>query len=128
MDTFLWLLIGHLLGEWLLQNDWMYFGQQRGPVTLPGLIRLAVYTLTVLGWLWLAGVAVADVMTWLAMGVMLFASHWLIDQTGLVPGWVRFYGQTDHPLAQVMVDQILHLLVLAGLSLYVSRQWIAVVI
>jgi hypothetical protein len=121
MDTFSWLLIGHLLGEWLLQNDWMYFGKQKGLMSLSALSHCAVYAsvivLLLVGFNLFGGHAGC----WLIIGLFLFSSHWVIEQTELVSGWLHFYGHRDSPLIRTMTDQILHLLVLALLSLYLAK-------
>ena len=43
MTMFSWLLLGHLLGDWLLQNDWMAQGKRQGFFTLAGLIHFTIY-------------------------------------------------------------------------------------
>lgn len=46
-------------------------------------------------------------------GPAVFLSHWLIDGTRLVNLWMRVSRQSDLETVRLMVDQTLHLLVLA---------------
>ena len=117
MDTFPWLALGHLVGDWLLQNDWMARGKRMGLLAWPGIVHYAIYTAVVMGALWLSGSQDRGSALYLAAGVVVFVSHWLIDAADLARGWMRLYRQTDREIVQVVVDQTLHLLVLAGLVL-----------
>ena len=121
MDTFSWLLIGHLLGEWLLQNDWMYFGKQKGRWSLSSFSHCAIYAAVIMLLLMILNLPSGYSGGLLLIGLVLFISHWVIDQTDLISGWLRFYGHQDSPLIRGMTDQILHLLVLALLSLYLTK-------
>ena len=117
VDTFLWLALGHLVGDWLLQNDWMARGKRISFFTWPGMVHYAIYTAVVMGVLWLSGSQGRGAALYLAVGAVVFVSHWLIDAADLARGWMRLYRQTDREAVRVMVDQTLHLLVLAGLVL-----------
>jgi len=55
MNTFAWLVVGHLMGDWVLQNDWMARGKKRRLLGGTGLVHAAGYALTVLGACWLSG-------------------------------------------------------------------------
>ena len=56
MNTFTWLLVGHLLGDWLLQNNWMAMGKKQGLFTLAGMVHFSIYTVIVIGVLWLSDI------------------------------------------------------------------------
>jgi hypothetical protein len=112
MNTFACLLMGHLLGDWLLQNDWMAKGKKQGLFTLAGTVHFAIYTATTISALWLSGVAEKNLMSYLILGVVMIASHWLLDATDVARQWMRFYRQSDLEIVRVMVDQTLHVLVL----------------
>jgi len=112
MNIFSWLLLGHLLGDWLLQNDWMARGKREGLFTLAGMAHFATYTAAILTALWLFNDREINLVTSLTTGVSVFVSHWLIDATDIVQRWMRFYGQSDGEMMRVMVDQTLHLLAL----------------
>ncbi len=112
MNTFTWLLIGHLVGDWILQNDWMARGKRAGLLTLPGAVHVAICTVTTMGALWLSGVPKS--LTWyLGAGMAILVSHWLIDSGNGAGWWARLYRQSRLESVRIGVDQSLHLLVLA---------------
>jgi hypothetical protein len=103
-------LIAHLVGDWLLQNDWM--ATNKGRLTHPaawvhGAILGALLALA-LGW---------------EAGLLLGAVHILVDTRVLLRWWQRAFGQTaDGPkavLVSVGVDQVLHIASMAA--------WVAIV-
>ena len=112
MNMFSWLLLGHLLGDWLLQNDWMARGKRKGLFTLPGMTHFTMYTASILFVSWLFNNLEINLIASGIAGVIIFVSHWLIDATDIVQNWMHFYGQSDREMVRVMVDQTLHLLTL----------------
>ena len=121
MTIFAWLLIGHMVGDWLLQNDWMARGKKMGLFAPPGLVHYSIYTAVVVGLPWFSGEARQDVPFYLTIGALIFLSHWLIDATPLVEGWMRLFRQSQIEAVRLMADQTLHLLVLA----LVTALWLA---
>lgn len=121
MNMLSWLILGHLIGDWLLQSDWMAQGKRKSLVTTAGMIHFATYTITVTGVLWLIGRPELDQPLLVAAGVVLFVSHWLIDATDCVGLWMQFYGQQDRPLMRIMVDQTFHFIVLGLIALLFFR-------
>lgn len=121
MVTFVWLLLGHLVGDWLLQNDWMAKGKRQGFFTWAGLVHFAIYTAGVVGMLWFSGVRDSGPATYLFLVATVFVSHWLIDATDVVRWWMHFHRQSDLEVVRLMVDQTLHLLVLALVTVLVLR-------
>jgi len=121
MVTFVWLLLGHLVGDWLLQNDWMAKGKRQGLFTRAGSMHFAIYTAVVGGMLWFSGVRDLGPALFLVLVAMVFVSHWLIDATDVVQWWMRFQRQSDLEVVRLMVDQTLHLLVLALVTVLVLR-------
>jgi hypothetical protein len=117
MNTFCWLLLGHLLGDWLLQNDWMARGKKRGLLTLPGLTHCTIYMATVVGAAWLSGLRQSRPASYFCFAAIVFASHWLIDATDGVERWMRLLRQSRLEVVRMMVDQALHLLTLLVLAL-----------
>lgn len=127
------LLLGHLVGDYLLQNDWMALNKKkRLPVAA---IHCAIWT--------------ASVVTFVPelLGVIptaaVFASHLLLDATDVVNRWLRLirgrsyeraaaYVEQDHPelykrfyvaytaLVQAVADNTLHMLLL-----YLIFRWLA---
>jgi hypothetical protein len=119
MNTFAWLMMGHLVGDWLLQSDWMAQGKKTGLIRLAGPVHFAIYATVVMGALWLSGVRDKQPVFYLWLSVVLFCSHWLLDGTRLVERWMRLLGQHDPKMVRLMVDQTLHLLVLAALAVLI---------
>lgn len=107
------LLIAHLMGDYLLQNDWM--AQNKKKATLPCLVHVAIYTLAVFlmtAWpLWaLAAVA---------------GTHFFQDRTDVVRRMMIAFGQRKFatemaPWSIILVDNTWHLMVLHVLSQVIS--------
>ena len=113
MTLFGWFLIGHLIGDWLLQSDWMANGKRRRLVTAAGLSHFFVYTLTLASMVWLYHHKhPIPPNKFLSMALLIFISHWLIDATYFVEKWMKLLGQRNQPLVRLMVDQSFHLIIL----------------
>ncbi|MBI3957817.1 MAG: DUF3307 domain-containing protein [Chloroflexi bacterium] len=119
MTLFEWLLVGHLIGDWVFQNDWMARHKQNGLLNRAIFIHCAVYTAVL--WLvyFLFAVSPRHLPTALLFAAFVYLSHWLIDAAGLATRWMRFFHQTDVPFMRIAVDQILHVVVLALLVEFV---------
>ncbi len=117
MSTFAWLIIGHFVGDWLLQNDWMARGKRKSLITTAGMVHFAIYTASIICALWLAGITGKSPALVLGAIAVIFLSHWLIDATNAVDTWMRFYQQSNVAMVRLMVDQTFHLLILAALAL-----------
>lgn len=115
MNTFNWLLVGHLVGDWVLQNEWMVLHKKQAWFTWPGFTHFAIYTLTIYGALWLSGERGLTWVTSLVLLALIFFSHWVVDATHLVQKWMQFYGKGNSFMVEVMVDQTLHIVVLVGI-------------
>jgi len=119
MDTLSWLIVGHMLGDWVLQNHWMARGKLSGLTSLPLAVHCNIYALVVS-----AAVALIAHLTLLHMiavyAVLLF-SHWLVDGLQLAKAWGRIGRQSDSELVRIGVDQTFHLLVLAGIAVWLNR-------
>jgi hypothetical protein len=94
-------------------------GKKKGVFRMAGLAHFATYAAAVLAALWLSGVRDKNPAFYLALGAIIFTSHWLIDATHIVERWMRFYRQSNLEVVRLMVDQTLHLLVLAALAVLV---------
>lgn len=112
MSIFDWLIIGHFVGDWLLQNDWMALGKTSGLRSINGLVHYLVYTVTI------ALVLAIVTYTHIAPTVFLicvsitFISHWIIDGGNLAARWMRFFGQRNQTMVRVVIDQTFHLCIL----------------
>lgn len=112
MSIFPWLLGGHLVGDFLLQNRWM--AENKNKKIAPLLAHSTVYTLAVTAFS-LAGGG----LRWYFL-VLVFLTHVFLDRRSFVLFWARKVTKTtDVPWLLVMIDQSWHLLVLlviAGLT------------
>lgn len=113
MTYFEWLLVGHLVGDWLLQNDWMVRLKQNGLWNRAIFVHCLIYTLVLV--LVHLGASSPPIALPLFVSVVFF-SHWIIDAAGLAPRWMRLFGQTDVSFMRIAVDQVMHILVLAALA------------
>jgi hypothetical protein len=124
-DLLVRLLLGHLVGDYLLQTNWMALNKKRH--LWIAAVHSAVWTIAVV-------VFVPELLSVLAVAAV-FGSHLLLDATDIVNAWlkligsrsyesVRAYQQEDHPelhkqfmvaytaLVQAVADNTLHLLFL----------------
>ncbi len=113
MSIFAWLVIGHLVGDWMLQTDWMAREKQNGLVARALLIHCLIYTGTLMATLALVAARHALSPPYLSVGLIVLLSHWLIDGARLAARWSQLLRQTKQTFVRIMVDQTLHLLVLA---------------
>lgn len=114
MNIFTWLLLGHLIGDWMFQNDWMARGKQRRLVTKEILVHCLIYTAVLGATLWVATHEHATAPPYLTILATIFLSHWLIDAANLAGHWVRWWRQSDLLFVRIMVDQTMHVIVLAA--------------
>lgn len=113
MSTFIWLFLGHLIGDWLFQNDWMAKNKQNSFVTLPGMAHFAIYTLCIVATVLFFIDHQMTALEFWAFAAIVFGTHWLIDALNLAFHWGRLVQQSDLLLVRIVVDQTFHLLVLA---------------
>jgi hypothetical protein len=113
MSLFDWLLVGHLVGDFLLQTDtmarnkskdWTWMLRHVGLYMLSVMIVVAVYVLNhPLSRWWIA-----------AALIFLSATHVGLDRRGFTARWMGFVGiDLQHPWMSVVVDQVFHILTLA---------------
>lgn len=114
MSIFDWLLIGHFVGDWVLQSDWMAQGKKKAFFTWAGLIHFSVYTVAILVTFWLVDDRNRTGLVYVAAGTIVFVSHWILDATPLVEWWLGLYKQTSD-FVRIIIDQTLHLLILGVL-------------
>jgi len=115
MTTFNWLLVAHLVGDWMLQNDWMARNKQNGLLNRAIAVHCIIYTLTTLAAVWLAAGNTSVQPPYFLFSLGIFLSHWLIDATNLARYWSHFFRQSDTHFVRIMVDQTMHVVILAGL-------------
>lgn len=117
--TGFWLLMGHLLGDYVLQNDWMAGNKTSRERPVLGhyacTVHCGLYTLAVwlCSWRW---------MPWWGL-VVCFAVHWPVDRFRLAFWWMsRVSGQKAFaagplaPWSVIVVDNVFHLLTLGVIA------------
>jgi hypothetical protein len=116
MNQFNWLIIGHLIGDFLFQTSWM--AQYKATRWLPLLTHVTIYTLVVS----LIGIATGG-LTWLAIAVI-FLSHVFLDRRTFVAFWVSKIQRSTGPESGwlgIVTDQIFHVIILA-IAIWVTAQ------
>ena len=106
-------IIGHLVGDYIFQNDWM--AQNKKKSSWPCLIHCTVWTGCVClfaGWGWLPA-------------LVLFAFHFAQDRTEFIRWWMNLWqpGFAKPPLAPwslIVVDNVFHLV-----QIWLVAEWIA---
>lgn len=103
-NTLLLAIIGHLVGDYLLQNDWMALNKKKD-----------------------AGICCAHCFTWTAsvcffsgwsfhgqIYLLLFCSHYIQDNTNIISRWMDLIGQKQFrtgpcaPWSIIVVDNVWH--------------------
>lgn len=108
MSMFDYLLLGHLIGDFLLQTSWM--AKHKATKWLPLIAHVTVYTAVIALFGSLAGgLSPAAI-------ILIFISHVMLDRRRFVQFWVKRIQMTTGPESRwltIMADQIFHLLFLA---------------
>lgn len=97
-------LVGHLVGDYLLQNDWM--AQNKKASTLHCLVHCLIWTACVClfaGWY-----------QWWVITI-LFGTHFIQDRTQIIRQWMWLVGQESFatklaPWSIIIVDNVWHIL------------------
>lgn len=108
MSQFDYLLIGHLIGDFLLQTSWM--AKHKATKWLPLLAHVAVYTVVV------SAVGVLSGGLSLAAIALIFFSHIVLDRKTFVAFWVRKVQTAKGPEQAwlcIVADQIFHIIMIA---------------
>lgn len=106
-------IVGHLIGDYLLQNDWMANNKKKK--SWPCFVHCLLYTFAVYCCtLWPA---------W-AMGVV-FVTHYLIDRTNFINWWMDNKGQRGFreglaPWSGIVVDNVFHIVTLFLIHLFLT--------
>ncbi len=116
MSAFDALLLGHLIGDFLLQTSWMAGNKTKH--LLPLLVHSLVYTVSIAVFSWLTLHRLSYLML-----VFIFVIHVILDRRTFVHWWVEKIMRTDGPPAawlSIVVDQTFHLLALAATLRFLS--------
>ena len=97
-------LIGHLVGDFILQNDWMALNKKKSTY------HCAVHCL-----IWTASVALMCGQFGMVGIALLFVTHFIQDRTNAISNWMELVGQKQFrdgpcaPWSSIVVDQAFHL-------------------
>jgi hypothetical protein len=119
MSLFDWLLVGHLVGDFLLQTDgmakykaedWTWMLRHVGLYLAVMVVVLGAYALSTPVPLWALGLALA----------FIAVTHIILDRRGFTLSWMRLIGITsDLGWLIIVADQVFHLLVLVVVAQFV---------
>lgn len=114
MSPLLSAIIGHLVGDYILQNDWMALNKKKS--SLHCAVHCALWTLSVCAfagwWYW-------------QVAVILFATHYAQDRTNIIAWWMDTVGQKSFrtgicaPWSMIVVDNVWHIV-----TLYAIARWV----
>lgn len=105
-EVFLFLIVGHAVGDFLLQTSWQAENKSRiwKALITHGLVySVVIYLITLMA----GGISLLSI-------VVIFLSHVLLDKGNIVKWWLKTIKkeQTDNTQIRFLVDQSLHVLVL----------------
>jgi len=90
IDWFVWMLFGHMFGDYLFQNQWMaiYKKERTWRGWCACYAHCTLYTCIICLFVVLGA---HHQLTVLQIGI-LFLSHWVLDRYTIVEWWMRVYG------------------------------------
>ncbi|MGB3259874.1 DUF3307 domain-containing protein [Paenisporosarcina sp.] len=112
MTIFSYLLIGHLIGDFLFQTSWM--AMLKATKWVPLIVHCIVYTMSLIAVAFL-GVGLLPI----GAIVLLFFSHLILDKRVFVAWWVKYIMRTEGQETKwlcIMVDQIFHVIILGAIA------------
>ena len=113
MNLFEWLLIGHLVGDFLLQTGWM--AEKKEKEIWPLVAHSLVYTASV-GLLALLGGGLS-----LPAIALIFLTHLLLDKRSFVNFWTYQITRSNNSMwLKIIIDQSWHIIILAFATLIPS--------
>ncbi len=119
-EVFIYLFIGHLVGDWIVQTSWMANEKSKNLAAL--LAHALSYSVFIFIALYLAGVSlVTNLWATLFLGVV---THAFLDNRRFEVWWIRKikkFTEKEMPIWLLLgVDQSFHLLLILIVSLWVS--------
>lgn len=107
-------LVGHLVGDYILQNDYLANGKKKSSFICA--LHCALWTASVLGFGQVWNVFTVGQIGWLTL--WLFGTHFVIDRWGFITWWMnRVSGQAGFaknlaPWSIIVVDNVFHIVTL----------------
>ena len=74
------MLLGHFVGDYLLQNEWMALNKSRSGSFWPGFVHAVIYSITICVFM------LDHRLSWL---LVVFLSHYPVDRWSLAEGWLK---------------------------------------
>lgn len=113
MNMLAFAIIGHLAGDYLFQNDYLAQGKKKSSAIC------AAHCL-----IWTGCVLLFTAPAWFHwwVPIVLFVTHFIQDRGGLVLAYMKLMGQKAFasppmsPWSIIVVDNTMHLVVLAGVA------------
>lgn len=113
MTIFEYLLVAHLIGDWMLQTEFQALGKAKNGFFNASLTAHCLsYTLCFVPAIWLTPMHYS----WL---LLIFSSHMFLDRRWPVIWWIKTIKRTSEDTIKnlfwlvIAVDQVMHILVLA---------------
>lgn len=103
-------IIGHLFGDYIIQNDWMALNKKKDSFTCAIHCFLWAWSVMLFGLPWSSPSSV-----WSPVCLVLFATHYLQDRTAIIVWWMKFNGQEKFmtgscsPWSIIVVDNVWHI-------------------
>lgn len=121
MTLFESLFVAHLLGDWLFQTEWMALNKNKKVTAMvTHLVIYHLFILGVLGWHF----SFSNLSIYVVLLLMIVV-HALLDLQWTVLAIIKFLRITvkrePEKWIMVAVDQTLHILLLAAVTIYLSR-------
>lgn len=121
-------LIGHLVGDYLLQNDWMAGNKKKAGAEgfRACLVHCVLWTFSVMicsGWLWQLD---SNIYWWFGVFFWLGGTHFIQDRTTIIDTYMRRCGQRKFlegpcaPWSGIVVDNVWHILEIWAAYLAIS--------
>lgn len=113
MSLFDWLLVGHLIGDFLFQTDNMAKHKPQDWRWMLGHLSLYMVTITII----IVAYGLSHTLpVWLPIAAWLFVfgTHIILDRRSFTAWWMRLVKTSpSHPWLPIVVDQIFHVITLA---------------
>jgi hypothetical protein len=110
-ETLTLAIIGHLAGDYLLQNDWMALNKKKE--SFPCVVHCWIWTVSVM---WFSGWFAINSPTVLLVAAALFFTHFIQDRTQVIRFWMnrinrqpRFTEPPMAPWSLIVVDNVWHI-------------------
>ena len=97
------LIVGHLIGDYIVQNDWMALNKKKPGLagTIPCLIHCFWYSMAVS----LIGAMNSNATVRCYLFLIAFVTHYPIDRTNVVERWMELFGQTTFKTVELIEDE-----------------------